>query len=139
MPSTAHIELRDLKIAARIGTYGSNDVVPNAHLLDLRLTISAQQVLIPVDDMALVFDYDPLIVRIDAVSRSAHFQTQERLITLIVEICADFQQIEAVEICLRKTPVLANTGFLGVRLFVPASDLNAMRGGSQRRYAHPTT
>ena len=48
-------------IAVRIGSYGPDDVVPDAHILDLTLTISSHLVMVPRDEMALVFDYDPLI------------------------------------------------------------------------------
>ena len=40
MPAYSQIELKDLKIAVRIGTYGPDDVVREAHLLDLTLTIA---------------------------------------------------------------------------------------------------
>ena len=57
-------------IAVRIGSYGPDDVVPDAHILDLTLTISSHLVMVPRDEMALVFDYDPLIRRIDTLARS---------------------------------------------------------------------
>lgn len=123
----ARIELRDLHVAARIGTYGPRDVVPDAHLLDLTLTISPALVLIDTDDMALVFDYDPLVADIDALARDHHYATQERLMTRILTACARYPQIEAAEICLRKRPVLAGTGSLGVRLMVDAAGLQALR------------
>ena len=44
LPAYSQIELKDLKVAARIGTYGTGDVVPEAHLLDLTLTIAPDQI-----------------------------------------------------------------------------------------------
>ena len=127
MPSLSFIELKDLQIAARIGTYGPDDVVPNAHILDLTLTISTHLVMVPRDEMALVFDYDPLIRRIDTLARAQHYETQERLITRIVEACAQYPQIEALDICLRKRPVLSGTGTLGVRLIVDGEAMTVLR------------
>lgn len=123
----SQIELRDLELAVKIGTYGPGDVVPERHLLDLTLSIDPSLVLIPEDRMALVFDYDPLIARIDELVRDAQFETQERLMTLIVAACTAHPQIGAVEICLRKTPVLAGTGTLGVRLVMDGAALAVMR------------
>ena len=122
----ARIELRDLHIACRIGTYGAGDVVPDAHILDLTLTISPDLVLIAADDMALVFDYDPLIAQIDTLARDRHYATQERLMTRILQACASYSQITGAEICLRKRPVLAGTGTLGVRLTLDAAGLRAL-------------
>lgn len=123
----AKIELRDLHLPASIGTYGPDDVVPDAHVLDLDLTISPDLVQVASDDMGSVFDYDPLIAQIAAIARSQSFQTQEYLMTLITQTCAAYSEILAVEICLRKTPVLAGTGSLGVRLVLGAEDLTKMR------------
>lgn len=128
MPSQSYVELKDLQIAVRIGTYGPDDVVPDAHLLDLILTIAPQLVMIARDEMALVFDYDPLIRQIVALASARHYETQERLVTCIVETCAQYHQIEALDICLRKRPVLSGTGTLGVRLIVDAEGMAALRG-----------
>ena len=127
MPSQSFIELKDLQIAVRIGTYGPDDVVPDAHILDLTLAISSHLVMIPRDEMALVFDYDPLIRRIDTLARAHHYETQERLLTCIVEACAYYPQIEALDICLRKRPVLSGHGTLGVRLTVDNQTMSAVR------------
>jgi dihydroneopterin aldolase len=127
LPAYSHVELKDLKILARIGTYGPDDVVPEAHLLDLTLTIAPDLVLIARDDMALVFDYDPVIRQIDALSRERHYETQERLMTHIAHACAAYPMIKALDICLRKRPVLAGSGSLGVRLILDAEALMALR------------
>ena len=119
--------MTDLTINTDIGTYGPEDVVPSAHLLDLTLSIDPALILIESDGMAHVFDYDPLISEIDELARDGHYETQERLITRIVAACAAQPQIIAVEICLRKTPVIGKTGALGVRLAVDAEQLAQMR------------
>jgi dihydroneopterin aldolase len=112
----ATIELRDLQLATAIGIYGPGDVVPDAHVLDLTLTIAPDLVLVARDEMALVFDYDPLIAEIDRIARAQRYETQEYLMTRIVAACAAYPQISAVDICLRKRPVMGGTGSLGVRL-----------------------
>jgi dihydroneopterin aldolase len=127
LPAYSQIELKDLKVAARIGTYGTGDVVPEAHLLDLTLTIAPDLVLIAQDGMAHVFDYDPLIREIDALARACPYETQERLMTRIVHACAAYPAIKALDICLRKRPVLAGSGSLGVRLTLDAEALTAQR------------
>lgn len=123
----AVVELKDLQIDVQIGTYGPEDVVPKAHLLDVTLTIAPHLALIARDDMALVFDYDPLIRQIDQLARASHYETQERLMTCIVHACAQFSEIEGIDICLRKWPVMSGTGTLGVRLIVDRDAVNALR------------
>lgn len=122
-----YIELKDLELAVCIGSYGDDDVVPDAHILDLSLTIDSELVMIGQDHMSLVFDYDPLIRKIDLLARAHHYETQERLITCIAEICAGYGQIHAIDICLRKRPVLAGTGSLGVRLILDPIDMAKFR------------
>ena len=133
MPLQSYVELKDLQIAARIGTYGPGDIVPDAHLLDLTLTIAPDLVMVPRDEMALVFDYDPLIRQIDTLARASHYETQERLMTRIVEACAAYPQIKALDIALRKRPVLSGTGTLGVRLVVDGEAMAALRSDSSAR------
>lgn len=130
MPRQARIELRDLHLPASIGTYGPDDVVPDAHILDLDLTISPDLVQITSDSMASVFDYDPLMAQIAAIARSRTFETQEYLMTLIVQACAAHQEIDAIDISLRKHPVLGGTGSLGVRLILAAEELAALRAAA---------
>lgn len=130
MTRGAQVELRDLQIPAQIGTYGPLDVVPDRHLLDLTLTLAPELVLVSDDQMALVFDYDPLIAEIGRLASEHPYQTQERLVSRIAEACAEFDAIEGLEICLRKQPVLAGTGSLGLRLMLGADDLAALRRGA---------
>lgn len=130
MTRQARIELRDLHIPACIGTYGPDDIVPDSHALDLDLTISPDLVQVASDDMANVFDYDPLIAQIAGIARSQKFETQEYLMTLIVEACAAYSQIDSIQISLRKRPVLDGTGSLGVRLTLEAKDLAELRASA---------
>jgi dihydroneopterin aldolase len=125
--STAKIELRDLHLTTSIGTYGPKDIVPEAHILDLTLTIASDLVKVFADEMALVFDYDPLVAQIDQIARQKKYETQEYLVTLIAKSCAQYDQIQALDICLRKQPVLSGTGSLGVRLTLSADELNTLR------------
>ena len=121
------IELKQLELKPSLGTYGPDDFVPEAHLLDLTLTIDPRLVLIPKDGMDLVFDYDPLIAKIDKLAKDGHYHTQEWLISRIVDACAMHQEITAVDICLSKRPVMRGTGVLGVRLTVDQEDLDRIR------------
>ena len=129
MTRHARIELRDLHLPAVIGTYGPDDVVPDAHVLDMDLTIAPERVLIAEDTMAAVFDYDPLIARIADIAQSRHFATQEYLMTLIADACASYPEIIALALCLRKYPVRGGTGSLGVRLSLEAADMALLRAG----------
>jgi dihydroneopterin aldolase len=127
MPRHARIELRDLHLPTSIGTYRPGDVVPDAHVLDLDLIISPDLVHVASDEMSRVFDYDPLIAQIASIAQSRTFETQEYLMILIVQACAGYGEILALEVCLRKFPVLAGTGSLGVRLVLGAEDLTRLR------------
>jgi len=126
----ASIELRDLKLQTQIGTYASGAIIPKEHLLDLTLWIDAKLVLIAEDVMENVFDYDPLIIEIDRLAGDCHYETQERLMTRIIEACAKYSEIKAMDIGLRKFPVRAGSGSLGVRLSVDSLTLNTYRASS---------
>jgi dihydroneopterin aldolase len=128
--SLASIELRDLKLQTQIGTYGPGAIIPKHHLLDLTLWIDAKLVLISQDVMENVFDYDPLITELNRLAGECHYETQERLITRIIEACAKYPEIKAMDIGLRKLPVYAESGSLGVRLSVDSLTLNNLRSRS---------
>ncbi|MEA9599625.1 dihydroneopterin aldolase [Polynucleobacter sp. AP-Sanab-80-C2] len=128
--SLASIELRDLKLQTQIGTYGPGAIIPEQHLLDLTLWIDAKLVLISKDMMQNVFDYDPLIIEINRLAEDCHYETQERLMTRITEACAKYSEIKAMDIGLRKLPVYAGSGSLGVRLSVDSLTLNNLRSSS---------
>ena len=118
MSCTASIELRDLSLQTQIGTYQDGDTIPDKHLLDLTLWIDSNLVLITKDEMSRVFDYDPLVLEIERLAIDGHYETQERLMTRIVQACAACPQIQSLEISLKKSPVRNNSGSLGVRLRV---------------------
>ncbi|WP_017672767.1 dihydroneopterin aldolase [Blastomonas sp. AAP53] len=124
------VELTGLELPVDLGTYAQGDVVPDAHYLDLTLAIDPSAVLIAKDDMALVFDYDPLVGEIVALARDGHYETQEWLMTRIVRACAQYGEISGVELMVYKTPVLAGTGRLGVRLCIDRADLEQLRANA---------
>jgi dihydroneopterin aldolase len=121
------VELRQLALDTRIGTYAPGDTVPNLHLLDLTLSIDPALVLIGQDGMAQVFDYDPLVAEIVRLAGDGHYETQERLITRIVHACAAFAQVESVDVVLSKSPLHTGSGSLGVRLVADGAALAALR------------
>ena len=127
MPTHSTVEIKDLALATRIGTFKPNETAPKTHHLDLTLSIDPRLVLIAIDDMAHVFDYDPLVIEIDRIARDGHYETQERLITRIVHACAAYDAITSLEIFLRKGPVLAESGRLGLRLSVDTAGLASIR------------
>jgi len=124
MSRQAFIELHDIKIDTKIGTYAPGSAVPNEHLLSLALCIDSTLVLIDEDSMQKVFDYDPLLLEIQRLAADRHYETQERLITRIVKACAAHAEIQSLEISLRKQPALNGSGALGVRLCMDRTELN---------------
>lgn len=127
MTTNACIELKDLKLQIQIGTYGPGAIIPKQHLLDLTLWIESTLVLISKDTMENVFDYDPLVIEINRLAEDIHYETQERLMTQIVQACAQYPEIQSLEISLRKSPVSADSGSLGVRLSVNQKTLDDLR------------
>ena len=130
MTTNACIELKDLKLQTQIGTYGPGAIVPKQHLLDLTLWIDSKLILISQDVMENVFDYDPLVIEINRLASDGHYETQERLMTRITQACAQYSEIESLEISLRKLPVSAGSGSLGIRLSIDNATLNRMRSSS---------
>jgi dihydroneopterin aldolase len=128
MSHTASIELKDLKLRTQIGTYKTGDIIPDSHLLDLTLWIDSSLVLIAEDKMSHVFDYDPLVLEIIQLAGDGQYETQERLMTRIVGACANYSQIQALEISLRKSSVNNDSGSLGVRLGIDQLALSKLRG-----------
>ena len=124
------VELKDLKLETVIGSYKPDDVVPEHHLLDLTLSIDPLHVLIERDGMDVVFDYDPLVAEIERIAAEIQYKTQEWLVSRIVSICTDIPEIIAIDILLRKSPVIGSTGSLGVRLVLHAEDLQRLRSSA---------
>jgi len=127
MTATSTIELRDMILPTEIGTYGPDEPVPDHHLLDLTLSVASTLVLIPHDGMDHVFDYDPLTATIQTLAKTGHRETQEWLISQIAQLCATFNDIQGVDIYLRKFPVHQASGTLGVRLTLEQDDLANLR------------
>jgi dihydroneopterin aldolase len=127
MKTNACIDLKDLQLQIQIGTYGPGAVIPKQHLLDLTLWIDPKLVFISEDLMENIFDYDPLVIEIERLAGDGHYETQERLMTRIVQACAKYPEIESLEISLRKSPVSQGTGSLGVRLLVDQTTLDELR------------
>lgn len=125
----ANIELLNLVLNIQIGSYTERDVVPDKHILDIVLSIDPELVLIDEDKMDRVFDYDPLIRAIQRMATEMHYETQERFITRIVDMCAKEEEIIDVQIFLRKSPVCESSGELGVRLKINELDLKALKSG----------
>jgi len=131
--SSAVIELRELHLKTDIGIYASKDTRPDVHILDLTLGIAVDQVVIAQDGMAHVFDYDPLILEIDRLAADGHYETQERLITRIAGACAAHLAIQHIKISLRKSPVRAGSGSLGVCLTLDEIATKALRASVSSR------
>ena len=127
MAKRATIELRDLVLPLELGTYGPEDLAPDAHVLDMTLTLSAEHVHIAADEMARVFDYDPLIAEISRLAEERHYETQEYLLSRIASACARDRVIETIELYLGKYPVSGGTGRLGVRLILDAEAVAELR------------
>lgn len=132
METISTVEVSELVLDVEIGTYGPEDVVPEAHLLDLSLAIDPALVLIEADEMARVFDYDPLVAEIDRLARERHYATQERLLTRIGEAIAGHHAVTAATLHLRKRPVLRGSGSLGIRLVLGPEALVALRSAPAR-------
>ena len=127
MPLTSTIELRDIILPVQIGRYGADDTEPEHHLLDLILFVEASKILIPNDNMVHVFDYDPMVAEIKTLAGKGHRATQEWLISEIAHVCAKYSDIKAAKIYLRKFPVYAQSGTLGVQLWLQEDDLAKIR------------
>ena len=123
----AQVELTNLDLNIEIGTYTDSDVVPDRHTIDLTLEIKPSLVLIDKDQMDSVFDYDPLISKIQNLAEGRRYETQERFITLVATECAKFREIESIQILLRKSPVSRSSGELGVSLRINGPDLKKLR------------
>lgn len=123
MTCKTFIELKNLKLKTQIGFYAASDIVPNVHLLDMTLAVKSKYVLIAEDGMQSVFDYDPLIKAVERLASDCHYETQEFLMTRIAQACAAYQEIESIDIVLRKAPLRNGSGSLGVRLFLEGDSL----------------
>ena len=126
MAYQSSVKLRGLSLNCDIGSYGINEVVPNKHRLDMELLVEKNLILIEEDKMANVFDYDPLVEEITQISLIGKFNTQEKLITLILKACLKYHQIKAVSLFLYKTPVRED-GELGIAVNISERELEKLR------------
>ena len=126
MTYQSSVKLKGLSLNCDIGSYSMNDVVPNKHRLDMELLVEKNLILIEEDKMANVFDYDPLVDEITQISLIGKFNTQEKLITLILKACLKYHQIKAVSLFLYKTPVRED-GELGIAVNISERELEKLR------------
>ena len=115
MTQHAQIRLNDLTLPCHIGTYETDDIIPDAHILDMVLYLDKSWVVINDDKMDRVFDYDPLIRNLLHDAGAQKYETQEYLISLMFQRCFDHCEIHAVDLYLRKSPVRSD-GTLGVQV-----------------------
>ena len=73
------------------------------------------------DVMSKVFDYASLISEIDLFTKNTHYETQQWLISRKVFTCASYVAIKAIELFIRKQPVMNKSGELGMKLVVEAN------------------
>jgi dihydroneopterin aldolase len=126
MTKHAQIRLNDLTLPCSIGTYGTDDIIPNAHVLDMVLYLEKSWVVIDADQMDRVFDYDPLIRKILQTATADKYETQEYLISLIFQCCFEHIEVHAAELFLRKSPV-RDDGSLGVQVTLTRAEFEHMR------------
>lgn len=131
MTARTTLELRDLPLKTRIGTYPPGVAAPTDHRLDLTLWVDPSLVLIDRDGMEWVFDYDPLVAELQRLAGDGSYETQERLITRMARACAAHREVQALELALRKGPLREGSGSLGVRVFLDGAELQALRGGAR--------
>ena len=125
MTKHAQIRLNKLTLPCNIGTYGEDDIVPDAHVLDMVLYLDKSWVIIDADQMDRVFDYDPLIRKILQIAATEKYETQEYLMTLIFQCCFEHTEVHAAELFLRKSPV-RNDGSLGVQATLTRAEFDDM-------------
>ena len=125
MKKHAQIRLNKLTLPCNIGTYGENDIVPDAHVLDMVLYLDKSWVVIDADQMDRVFDYDPLIRNILQIAAAEKYETQEYLISLLLQCCFEHTEVHAAALFLRKSPV-RNDGSLGVQVTLTRAEFEDM-------------
>jgi dihydroneopterin aldolase len=126
MTKHAQIRLNDLTLLCTIGTYEADDIIPDAHVLDMVLYLDKSWVVIDADQMNHVFDYDPLIRKILQIAATEKYETQEYLMSLIFQCCFVHAEVHAAELFLRKSPV-RDDGSLGVQVTLTRAEFEDMR------------
>ena len=126
MTKHAQIRLNDLTLPCTIGTYEADDIIPDAHVLDMVLYLDKSWVVIDADQMNRVFDYGPLISKILQIAATEKYETQEYLMSLIFQCCFVHAEVHAAELFLRKSPV-RDDGSLGVQVTLTRAEFEDMR------------
>ncbi|NDH74375.1 MAG: dihydroneopterin aldolase [Rhodobacteraceae bacterium] len=126
MTKHAQIRLNDLTLPCTIGTYEADDIIPDAHVLDMVLYLDKSWVVIDADQMNRVFDYDPLISKILQIAATEKYETQEYLMSLIFQCCFVHAEVHAAELFLRKSPV-RDDGSLGIQVTLTRAEFEDMR------------
>jgi dihydroneopterin aldolase len=126
MTKHAQIRLNDLTLPCTIGTYEADDIIPDAHVLDMVLYLDKSWVVIDADQMNRVFDYDHLIRKILQIAATEKYETQEYLMSLIFQCCFVHAEVHAAELFLRKSPV-RDDGSLGVQVTLTRAEFEDMR------------
>jgi dihydroneopterin aldolase len=126
MTKHAQIRLNDLTLPCTIGTYEADDIIPDAHVLDMVLYLDKSWVVIDADQMNRVFEYDPLIRKILQIAATEKYETQEYLMSLIFQCCFVHAEVHAAELFLRKSPV-RDDGSLGVQVTLTRAEFEDMR------------
>ena len=126
MTKHAQIRLNDLTLPCTIGTYEADDIIPDAHVLDMVLYLDKSWVVIDADQMNRVFDYDPLIRKILQIAATEKYETQEYLMSLIFQCCFVHAEVHAAELFLRNSPV-RDDGSLGVQVTLTRAEFEDMR------------
>ena len=122
------IKLNNLALNVSIGEHHCDSVYRHRHFLDLECEVEQKLVTIQTDSMDFVFDYDPLIRSIKNISDGKTYNTQEKLVTLLLKACAKYPEISSVRLFLSKSPTLNGSGALGVEAVLDESDLHIFRG-----------
>ena len=121
------IKLNNLELNVSIGEHHSDGAYRHRHFLDLECEVEQRLVNIESDSMDLVFDYDPLVRSIKNISDGKTYNTQEKLVTLLLKACAKHPEISAVRLFLSKSPTLNGSGALGIEAVLDERDLNCFR------------
>ena len=121
------IKLSNLELNVSIGEYHSDGAYRHRHFLDLECEVEQRLVNIERDSMDLVFDYDPLVRSIKNISDGKTYNTQEKLVTLLLKACAECPEISSVRLFLSKSPTLNGSGALGIEAVLDESDLSFFR------------
>ena len=126
MTQHAQIRLNEMTLPCSIGTYGADDIVPDAYVLDMVLYLDKTWVVIDADQMDRVFDYDPLIRKILQIAAADKYETQEYLMSLIFQCCFEHAEVHAADLFLRKSPV-RDDGSLGVQVTLTRAEFEHIR------------